>query len=55
MTWHVEDNVTGARASKDFQTREAASQICRALNIDAGPGGRFGVYDQDGIRDYGEA
>jgi hypothetical protein len=49
-TWHVEDNVTGKVESKDFDTLASAEQVCWALNADAGPGGRYGVYDSEGKR-----
>lgn len=49
-TWHVEDNVTGARASRNFDTLTSANGTCYSLNLDAGPGGRYGVYDHTGQR-----
>lgn len=48
-TFHVEDNVTGARVSKDFPREESASSICAAMNT-PNSGGRYGVYDQNGVR-----
>lgn len=41
--WKVIDNVTGDSVSDDFDTRDKAGQLCAALNVDAGPGGRYGV------------
>lgn len=49
-TYHVEVNMTGERASRDFPSESLASSACRALNLDAGPGGKYGVYDSEGNR-----
>lgn len=40
--WYVVDNITGARASQNYDTEDKASSLCRALNTD-NPGGRYGV------------
>lgn len=50
MTYHVENNITGARASRDFPKLEVAEGTCRSLNLQAGPGGLYGVYDKNGER-----
>lgn len=49
-TYHVEINMTGERASRDFPDERTASSACRTLNLDAGPGGKYGVYDNQGNR-----
>lgn len=48
-SFHVEDNVTGARASRDFTSLDNANVICGVLNTPAA-GGRYGVYFADGTR-----
>jgi hypothetical protein len=48
-SFHIEDNITGARASKDFAKLETANAVCRSLNGPAS-GGRYGVYFADGSR-----
>jgi hypothetical protein len=50
MTYHVENNITGARVSKDFPKLSLAEGTCRSLNLSAGPGGLYGVYDKNGKR-----
>jgi hypothetical protein len=49
-SFHVENNVTGVRASKDFDSEDSANWACRSLNLDARPGGLYGVYDERGNR-----
>ncbi len=46
MNYQVTDHVTG-RAVQGGLTEEHAVMLCRGLNLDAGPGGRYGV-DPDG-------
>lgn len=41
--WVVVDNVTGSRYSQPYDSEEGARHVCRTMNINAGPGGRFGV------------
>lgn len=54
VTYHVENNVTGARASRDWDTEKQASAICRELNFRSGtmqvgsPARMYGVYDNNG-------
>lgn len=47
--WQVRDNVTGARASRVFDTEDSATRICAALNMRE-IGGRYGVYTGAGER-----
>jgi len=49
LTYHVEDNVTGQRMSKDVDTEDHADSICRSMNT-PNSGGRYGVYDSAGRR-----
>lgn len=48
-SYHIEDNITGARASRDFPSWSVAVGTCRTLNLTAS-GGRYGIYDQNGQR-----
>lgn len=41
--WHVTDSITGWAVSRDFDSEEKASSLCAAMNLAAGPGGRYGV------------
>jgi hypothetical protein len=43
MSWQVVDNVTDRAASKAFDTEDKANMLCRGLNLQHGPGGRYGV------------
>lgn len=49
LTYHVENNMTGGRATKDFPTVEVANAYCRTLNTPQS-GGLYGVYDSNGER-----
>jgi hypothetical protein len=48
-SYHIEDNVTGARMSKNFPALKTAENVCGSLN-GLNSGGRFGVYDEKGER-----
>lgn len=48
-SYHIEDNITGTRASRDFSSWNVAVGTCRTLNLTAS-GGRYGIYDQNGQR-----
>lgn len=41
--WVVKDNISGAAASQAFPGKELAALLCSRMNLDAGPGGRYGV------------
>lgn len=42
MTFTVIDNVTGA-AVRTFEHERDAEHLCRGLNVQHGPGGRYGI------------
>lgn len=41
--YYVGDNVTGKAASREFDTEDSASAVCRSLNTPPGAGGRYKV------------
>lgn len=41
--YYVIDNLTDARVTKGYDTYDLAASVCAALNIQAGPGGRYGI------------
>lgn len=43
--WYVINNITAARVSRAYDTEDAANRICRELNLQAGPGGLYGVQE----------
>ena len=48
MRFRVEDNISGAVASREYGTEDLANSACYALNLEYGPGGKYGVYYNDG-------
>ena len=48
--YYVIDNVTGERVSQGWDTAEKATSLCYGMNLAAGPGGRYGVADENGVR-----
>jgi hypothetical protein len=43
VRWRVEDNITGAVASRPYDGKDIAEHICAGLNTPE-EGGRYGVY-----------
>lgn len=41
--WRVDDNVTGQPVSREFDTDDAATAICREFNSSPAAGGRYHV------------
>jgi hypothetical protein len=49
-TYHVRDNVTDSVMSKNYTALDSAYRVCAGMNLQAGPGGRYGVYNSKGER-----